>query len=122
MAYAAYLRICEPVSAFHEPDRSRWAAYATYACPPGRVRARRGHIHARPWPMACIRRIRAGELSTRRVRGGISPGVGTAPAGSGRVVARGAGRALGGLRPILAGQLLPNLARCDDKYRETRPQ
>jgi hypothetical protein len=27
-AYAAYLRIYEPVSAFHEPDRSRWAAYA----------------------------------------------------------------------------------------------
>mgnify|MGYP001051408848 CR=1 FL=1 len=35
MAYAAYLRIYEPVSAFHEPDRSRWAAYATYACPRG---------------------------------------------------------------------------------------
>jgi hypothetical protein len=29
MTYAAYLRIYEPVSAFHEPDRSRWAAYAT---------------------------------------------------------------------------------------------
>jgi hypothetical protein len=28
MAYAAYLRIYEPVSAFHEPERSRWAAYA----------------------------------------------------------------------------------------------
>src|ERR1700676_3440295 len=28
MTYAAYLRIYEPVSAFHEPDRSRWAAYA----------------------------------------------------------------------------------------------
>jgi hypothetical protein len=28
MSYAAYLRIYEPVSAFHEPDRSRWAAYA----------------------------------------------------------------------------------------------
>jgi hypothetical protein len=28
MTYAAYLRIYEPVAAFHEPDRSRWAAYA----------------------------------------------------------------------------------------------
>ncbi len=28
MAYAAYLRVYEPVSAFHEPDRSRWTAYA----------------------------------------------------------------------------------------------
>src|ERR1039457_4359288 len=28
MTYAAYLRMYEPVSAFHEPDRSRWAAYA----------------------------------------------------------------------------------------------
>jgi len=28
MTYAAYLRIYEPVAAFHEPDRSRWVAYA----------------------------------------------------------------------------------------------
>jgi hypothetical protein len=28
MAYAAYLRVYEPVSAFREPDRSRWTAYA----------------------------------------------------------------------------------------------
>jgi hypothetical protein len=28
MTYAAYLRVYEPVSAFHEPERSRWAAYA----------------------------------------------------------------------------------------------
>jgi len=28
MSYAAYLRIYEPVTAFHEPDRSRWMAYA----------------------------------------------------------------------------------------------
>jgi hypothetical protein len=28
MTHSAYLRIYEPVSAFHEPDRSRWAAYA----------------------------------------------------------------------------------------------
>jgi len=28
MTYAAYLRVYEPVSAFPEPDRSRWAAYA----------------------------------------------------------------------------------------------
>ena len=29
MPYAAYLRIYEPLSAFPEPDRTRWAAYAT---------------------------------------------------------------------------------------------
>jgi hypothetical protein len=37
MTYTAYLRIYEPVSAFHEPDRSRWAEYATS---PGRPRRR----------------------------------------------------------------------------------
>jgi hypothetical protein len=36
MTYAAYLRIYEPVSAFHEPDRSRWAAYAASASRPRR--------------------------------------------------------------------------------------
>jgi hypothetical protein len=36
MTYAAYLRIYEPVSALHEPDRSRWVAYAASA-----ARARR---------------------------------------------------------------------------------
>jgi hypothetical protein len=36
MAYAAYLRIYEPVSAFHEPHRSRWAAYADSAARPRR--------------------------------------------------------------------------------------
>src|SRR2546429_2133105 len=36
MAYAAYLRIYEPVSAFHEPDRSRWVAYANSATRPVR--------------------------------------------------------------------------------------
>jgi hypothetical protein len=36
MAYAAYLRIYEPVSAFHEPDRSRWAAYAASPARPRR--------------------------------------------------------------------------------------
>jgi hypothetical protein len=36
MAYAAYLRIYEPVSAFHEPDRSRWVAYANSATRPRR--------------------------------------------------------------------------------------
>jgi len=34
--YAAYLRIYEPVSAFHEPDRSRWVAYANSATRPRR--------------------------------------------------------------------------------------
>ena len=36
MTYAAYLRIYEPVSAFDEPDRSRWAAYAASAARPRR--------------------------------------------------------------------------------------
>jgi hypothetical protein len=37
MTYAAYLRVYEPVAAFGEPDRSRWAAYAASAArPPGR--------------------------------------------------------------------------------------
>ncbi len=36
MAYAAYLRIYEPVSAFHEPERSRWVAYADSSTRPRR--------------------------------------------------------------------------------------
>jgi hypothetical protein len=36
MAYAAYLRVYEPVSAFREPDRSRWMAYADSAARPRR--------------------------------------------------------------------------------------
>jgi len=36
MTYAAYLRIYEPVLAFHEPDRSRWAAYAASSARPRR--------------------------------------------------------------------------------------
>jgi hypothetical protein len=36
MAYAAYLRIYEPVSAFHAPGRSRWAAYAASSTRPRR--------------------------------------------------------------------------------------
>ncbi len=36
MTYAAYLRIYEPVVAFHEPDRSRWAAYAVSPARPRR--------------------------------------------------------------------------------------
>ena len=35
MTYAAYLRIYEPVAAFHEPDRSRWVAYAASSARPG---------------------------------------------------------------------------------------
>jgi hypothetical protein len=42
MTYAAYLRVYEPVSAFPEPDRSRWTAYAAS---PGRS-ARRGSVAA----------------------------------------------------------------------------
>jgi hypothetical protein len=36
MTYSAYLRIYEPVAAFHEPDRSRWAAYAASPTRPRR--------------------------------------------------------------------------------------
>jgi hypothetical protein len=36
MTYAAYLRIYEPVAAFHEPGRSRWAAYAASTARPRR--------------------------------------------------------------------------------------
>jgi hypothetical protein len=36
MTYAAYLRIYEPVAAFHEPERSRWAAYAASTARPRR--------------------------------------------------------------------------------------
>ena len=36
MTYAAYLRVYEPVAAFHEPDRSRWAAYAASQARPRR--------------------------------------------------------------------------------------
>jgi hypothetical protein len=36
MTYAAYLRIYEPVAAFHEPDRSRWVAYAASPTRPRR--------------------------------------------------------------------------------------
>jgi hypothetical protein len=36
MTYAAYLRIYEPVAAFHEPERSRWSAYAASTARPRR--------------------------------------------------------------------------------------
>src|SRR5258708_21016484 len=36
MTYAAYGRIYEPVLAFHEPDRCRWAAYAASSARPRR--------------------------------------------------------------------------------------
>jgi len=39
IAYAAYLRIYQPLSAFHEPDRSRWAAYAASSTRPRRADA-----------------------------------------------------------------------------------
>jgi len=36
ITYAAYLRIYEPVAAFHEPERSRWTAYAASTARPRR--------------------------------------------------------------------------------------
>ena len=42
MPYAAYLRIYEPLSAFQEPQRSRWAAYAASSSRPRRMNALAG--------------------------------------------------------------------------------
>jgi hypothetical protein len=39
MPYAAYLRVYEPLSAFREPERSRWAAYAASPTRPRRLNA-----------------------------------------------------------------------------------
>jgi hypothetical protein len=36
ITYAAYLRVYEPVSAFHEPERSQWVAYSASATRPRR--------------------------------------------------------------------------------------
>ncbi len=41
MAYVAYLRVYEPLAAFHEPDRSRWAEYAASDARPRRADALR---------------------------------------------------------------------------------
>ena len=47
MTYAAYLRVYEPVSAFGEPDRSRWAAYAASPTrPAGRDSVAEEHLEA----------------------------------------------------------------------------
>src|SRR5258708_25079932 len=39
MPYAAYLRVYEPLSAFQEPELSRWAAYAASPDRPRRLNA-----------------------------------------------------------------------------------
>ena len=39
MSYAAYLRVYEPMSAFHEPERSRWTVYAASDARPRRHEA-----------------------------------------------------------------------------------
>jgi len=39
LPYAAYLRVYEPLIAFGEPDRSRWAEYAASTCRPRGVHA-----------------------------------------------------------------------------------
>jgi hypothetical protein len=39
LPYAAYLRVYEPLNAFPEPERSRWAGYAPSAQRPERVSA-----------------------------------------------------------------------------------
>src|ERR1022692_5066317 len=39
LPYAAYLRVYEPLSAFSEADRERWAAYANSQDRPRRARA-----------------------------------------------------------------------------------
>jgi hypothetical protein len=53
MPYAAYLRIYEPLSAFAEPDRARWAAYATAA-----ARSRRASALAQEYTES-LRRVAA---------------------------------------------------------------
>jgi hypothetical protein len=58
MTYAAYLRIYEPIAAFHEPDRSRWAAYA--ASP---ARPRRRDSLAAEQAEALYRAIAAAEIA-----------------------------------------------------------
>ena len=57
MAYAAYLRIYEPVSAFHEPHRSRWVAYVASSTRPRR-RVARG--------LAALRHLPAGSGDAAR--------------------------------------------------------
>ena len=39
MPYAAYLRVYEPLSAFEEPELSRWVAYAASPTRPRRLQA-----------------------------------------------------------------------------------
>jgi hypothetical protein len=53
MPYAAYLRIYEPLSAFAEPDRAKWTAYATAA-----ARSRRETALAQEYTEA-LRRVAA---------------------------------------------------------------
>ena len=55
MDYAAYLRVYEPVSAFHEPDRSCWMAYAESGTRP----RRRDALAAEQ--LAALRRLIANE-------------------------------------------------------------
>ncbi len=146
MAYAAYLRVYEPVSAFQRTrsfpvDGLRGFPRPAAAAGLARGGARRGgapgHHHtagrgagtperARLYP-ACgwpylrvpvadqaalpaglrpnaVRGLRPGN-GRRRPGGVVPPGTSTIPGGLRR-----------GGRPVLAGQLLPNPARCDDKY------
>jgi hypothetical protein len=94
MAYAAYLRVYAPVSAFREPDRSRWTAYADS---PARPRRRDSLVaeHAE----AVHRAITTPQVAVPEQE------------------SEHAGGLRRGGRPILAGQFIPNPARCDDKYR-----
>jgi hypothetical protein len=53
MNYSAYLRVYEPLSAFHEPDRSRWTAYAASGTRPRRRDALSAeHTHGLRWLVA----------------------------------------------------------------------
>jgi hypothetical protein len=55
MAYVAYLRVYEPLTAFHEPERSRWARYAASTVRPRRQDALRAE------QAESLRRVIAGD-------------------------------------------------------------
>src|ERR1039457_6698312 len=108
MTYAAYLRIYEPVSAFHEPDRSRWAAYAASS-----ERPRRRDSLMVEHAEALRRAIAAPPIVVRAQAGGTWPG--RAPGRVARIRGRRLGAAARGGRGdrsrTLARGVSPVLAR-----------
>ena len=99
MAYAAYLRIYEPVSAFREPDRSRWVAYADSATRPPRRDSlavehpgsllTRLHILASVWAVPLATRALVYTTPMSRARRRVARGLAALrhlPAGSGDTI------------------------------------